>query len=487
MLGKLFRNSLKFLLLAALVWLVVIVWWQVTYRMPNGTDIFLYLVLLPIAIAVTFWLLKKAFQAFKNRQLPLAVPAAAIGGADGAKATDAKTAELERSFSLRLLAASCKTTCGNSTSELVSALAESKRPQLDAELKDNNGFPVFTGRVADIDTEVVRGELEPLIKADQPALDQWPDASLRALSLLSDVLDELLDQASSHPRATPAEPEKVGQATNLVSLRVVALVPDAWPAPLRLVITAWLKSKIESTATWPANRLTIILLPLRQAGEVVVLLDQLNLSINREQRKELALVMACESHISEASIEGFETRKQLFSGEEKNGLLPGEAACGLLLSSALVAADLEQEKPVEMRRVSAAKRDKSVDAAGRVSSALVTQLVEYALEAAQETQDKVCALVSDTDHRSSRAAELGAMVTTKFEALDVAADCPQVATASGHIGAVSVLAGIAVAGEIAVERSGCVLFVSADDAFDRAALVLKPVTQAETPATPTAA
>ncbi|MEY4729328.1 MAG: hypothetical protein RL020_486 [Pseudomonadota bacterium] len=484
MLGKLFRLSLKFMLLVALVWLVVIVWWQVTYRMPNGTDIFLYLVMLPVALAVTFWLIKKSFQAFKNHKQNLTIPAAALGGA--AAVADTKTAELERSFSLRLLASSCKTTCGDSTADLAAAATENKRPQLDAELKDNNGFPVFAGRVNDLDVETVRAELEPHIKAEQTPLDQWPAQSLRALSLLSDVLDELLDEASSHPRAAPAEPEKVGQPADLVSLRVVALVPDAWPEPLRLVISAWLKGKIESTSTWPANRLNVNLIPLRQAGEVMVLLDQLNLSVNREQRKDLNIVIACESHISEASVEVFEAQKKLFSAAEKNGLLPGEAACGLLLASAAVAADLEQDKPVEMRRVSAAKRDKSVEAAGRVSSALVIQLVEYALEAAQDEQANVCAVVSDTDHRSSRATELGAMLTAKFEALDVAADCLQVSSASGYIGAVSVLTGLAVAGEIALERNGPVLFVSADDVFDRAALVVKPVIPVETPAAPVA-
>jgi hypothetical protein len=474
MLAKFFRGSLMFLLLAALVWAVVIVWWQVTYRMPSESDIVLYLLLLPVALGATFWAAKKAFIAFKNRSDKPA-PAAALGAADSAQPADAKTAELELGFSLRLLASSTKTTCGDSTADLTSALAEGKRPELDTELKDSEGYPVFAGRVADLDLETLRDELTPHIKAEQPAIDQWPTEILRALVLLSHVLDDLLDQAASHPRALAPEAEKSDKPADLVSLKVMALAPETWPAPLRAVIVAWLKSKIDANGIWPANRLTVSLLPLRQAGELVGLLDQLNLSVHREQRKDLTIVLACESHVAEARVEALESQKNLFSGAHKNGVVPGEAAAGLLLASAAVAADFEQDKPLQLHRVSAAKRDKSVEAPGRITSALLEQLVEYALGAAQEADDKVCAVVSDTDHRSSRSAELGAMVTAKFAALDMSADCMQAAMASGHIGAVSVLSGIAVAGDLAQERNQPVLFVSADDAFDRAALVLKPV------------
>ena len=134
------------------------------------------------------------------------------------------------------------------------------------------------------------------------------------------------------------------------------------------------------------------------------------------------------------------------------------------------------------------RRDKSVDAPGRVSSEMVSQAMTQALAAARLGADAVAALACDADQHSARGAELFGAALALLADLDSVEDMRLLGTVTGAVGAVSALLVVACAAERARAGEKPCLAATLGDAFARLALVAlpSPPPPADASATPAA-
>ena len=61
--ARVVKKGLLVLVLFAVVWLAVIIWWQESRTLPTGVDIGLYLFALPVAMLAALWLGARAVRA----------------------------------------------------------------------------------------------------------------------------------------------------------------------------------------------------------------------------------------------------------------------------------------------------------------------------------------------------------------------------------------------------------------------------------------
>jgi hypothetical protein len=477
--SRLLKSALWLALLLGVIWLIIIIWWQYTHRIPTATDIVLYMLGLPLALLLGYWALKNSFNAIK---LAAAIPPAAAQG----KTTHLPNASVnelsgkERGYSVQLLASSVLLPIGSNAAEAISAMQDGKRPDLDKELTDADGFPVFAGRIADIATEQFLEVFDPPPAIPEYPLDQWPITVIRGLLILHQVVEELSSKASEHSEAHPAP--ATGVSTNLkpksdvplLTLRISLILPESWQLEIRAWVASWFKVHFEVQKIWTAGPIIVNQISSHLPTTALTLIDQLNLSVNRDELRDLCIVASCDSSVSQEMTDAWSQDNRLFSSKQQNGLVPGEGAAGVLFTSKKSAAGFEIDKSVEIRRLASARRDKSIDANGKISTALLEQLAEQALIVGNVELGKVTAVVSDIDHRANRHHEITA-ITSKLEALDLSTDSLAVNMANGHVGIASGLICLALGHQLAQDKDNAVLLLSASDAHERAALVILPV------------
>ena len=133
--ARVLKKGLLILALFAAVWLAVIIWWQESRTLPTGVDIGLYLFALPLALLAALWL---GVRAVRAARAPKPEPAAE---------PQAQTPAAPHLAELRVVATAARAAAGVDAAAIGQAMAEQKRPELDAELKTPQGFPIFAGRV----------------------------------------------------------------------------------------------------------------------------------------------------------------------------------------------------------------------------------------------------------------------------------------------------------------------------------------------------
>jgi 3-oxoacyl-(acyl-carrier-protein) synthase len=233
---------------------------------------------------------------------------------------------------------------------------------------------------------------------------------------------------------------------------------------------------LEVNKVWSAGPIIVNQMSAQSNTAALTLVDQLSLSINREELRDLCIVASCDSYISQQTADVWSDESRLFSAKLQNGLVPSEGAAGVLFASKKSAAGFELDTPVEMRRLASARRDKSIDASGKISTALLEQLAEQALLVGGVEPAKVSALISDIDQRANRLQEITA-VARKLEAIESSTDSIALNAACGHVGIASSLVCLALSHQLAQDKNNAVLLLCASDAHDRAALALLPVSE----------
>ncbi|HEY4317360.1 MAG TPA: hypothetical protein VGN04_07145 [Herbaspirillum sp.] len=489
-------------LVFAAVWLMMWIYWTSSNRMPTLTGIILYLLVLPIIFLLAIWLIRKG----RN---------AATAAAAAAKAAAAKSVEpppsmapdaAERGWTLALLANAVRTPHANSAADLFALLAaRDARLALDAELTDGDGFPILSGRIAALDAGLLAqtdAALADRAKAGNlPALS-WDAEQLRALTFAADIVRQLSTALMAHPlldeyhRAAP----HLRQSIALPVLQTAIMLPPHWPQENREHAAGWLMH-LASENGWPAEKIRLYPLPSPSdhAGDAadtagsaasaapLVLIDRLNADIHRQQLPGLALLLACESFISEKIVAEWESAGGLLKGKVNSGRTPGEGAAGFILADRTQAAllDADADTAASLHRVAAGRRDKSADAAGRIGSELLSTLAAQAIAAADTAPDAISLLIADSDHRGSRTAELMSLGYAVLPEIDLGSQCVKVAADCGSAGAVSTLTALALAHQQAGATGLPVLCVSNNDSFERAAIVVGafvPEAAAATPA-----
>ena len=452
-------------------WIGAIWYWRANNRMPATDDLVVFLLVLPLALLLLVWIGKKVHTRMGA--------AAAASAAAPVAAAEVAAAPAPAAPSLTIVAAALRAPHGESADELHAVLAEgSARPALDDQLYDDHGFPVMTARVADNDPAALREELEPWLTARGVDGSSFSDEQWRALNAGSAVLAELAAWLGMHPQ--------VAEHTARIDLRAPTALPllhllpvwaADWSTETRALADEWLRHLLVQ-AGWPQDRLAPT--ATQANAHVNGLLNTLLAHAATDPTAPvLALILACDSRLSEGAIDALSGAGRLFTARNAQGEVPGEGAAGLLIADAAQAALLAPgEDAVLLRGAASAELPGSADVAKRVDGSVLRRTTEALLKHTQVAAADVAALTADTDHRTGRVLEVMDLVSEQFKELDPAADLASVGAACGSCGAVTYLTALALARQAALQRSAPVLCIGNLDPYRRDVALVAPAAQA---------
>ena len=468
------RTWLKNVLLAAAVfalcWGGALWYWRSTNTMPGSADVVLYLVLLPVVVLFLLWFAKKLVV------LASAAPLAAAATADAAPAAAAVAAAPV----LHLMAGALRLPHGQSAQELRDAIgANEARPALDAELKDDYGFPVMSARIDGLDAEATREAMAAWLATQGLPDPSFNDEQWRALALGADVAVELAQAAGAH-RHLDGHAEAAGV---LPTLQLLPLLPAGWDLGQRLAAGRWLLHLVQLQG-WPAERLALSAAAERGIADPLALMSQLAQQGVREAVPCVAIVLACASHLGEDTIDAWSAQGLLFTARNQRGQIPGEGAAGLLLADAAQAVLFDADPAPQLHAAQQGAHAASTDGPGQVDPGVLARLGKGALDGAASRADDVQLVVGDADHRGSRVGELLSAASAAAPQLDGATQVIGVAASCGRAGAVGALAALVLARQETLDHGSHVLYLSNQDPFLRSAAIVRPapVPSAATPA-----
>lgn len=465
MFARVFKMSLWIIVAVVLIWAVVIVYWQMSNRLVTPQDVGLYMVLLPLTVIGVYFIVRAV--AGRRSAAPEATPST-TATTDTTHREDAH----ERAFQLAMPGVFVNSPAGAAATDLATTLVEGQSAvKPDTVLKGSDGFGILAGRVSELDMQNTLTALAALSARPEFAEARPSEAFQRALALLESPLNEavmLLEELHMAWLPPPPGPDTPGHAT--ARLRVLLFTPPEWPLLWRQLGVAWVREHLADSG-WPAETWSIY-----NDTEVTRLgmLDQLNRDLNRESLDDLVLVLACDSYLTEAQIEHWDTHGMLYSQKHKQGMMPGEAAAALVFTRTATMTRLAPERSAPaLSRLSLGRRAKSADERGEINAEVITELARHSLDNAKVSAEHVAALVCD-DHRTSRTLETAGLVQAMLPTLNAVEDCARVDSACGFTGTAASIVALAVAHARASELKKPVLVTWVQDAIERGAAVISP-------------
>ncbi|MDB5790013.1 MAG: hypothetical protein JWQ80_37 [Massilia sp.] len=469
--GRPLPGWLKTGLLAALVfalcWGGAIAWWQSANSEPGAGDLLLMLLALPCGLLLVFKLGKK----FVLPRPAAPAAAAAIQPAPGGASPAASTPPLA------ILAAALRSPHGASAEELAAAIAEGKaRADLDPELVDDDGFPITSARSMDAVDEALQEEVSDWLELNGMAAPGFSDAQWRALILGTLVARDLAAHAVSE--LIPAD----GAAPRM---QLIPVLPTGWTDEQRHAVGMWFRHAVAQFG-WPAANIVPVDLPAapgRTPGSAILgLVNQFALDSRAGDWRLAALVIACDSHIGQETVDQWAANASLFTPTRPQGLIPGEGAAGLLLTSLHGARLIDGAVFAQLHPMLEARRDASLDEVRRADTKLIAELSERVARAAGLELSEVAAIAADTDHRAKRGLELMGLASSALPQLDGTLDVARVGVALGACGAVPFVTVLALARHHALDSNAPALFISNEDPLACCAALVCPPTVAPAPA-----
>lgn len=197
------------------------------------------------------------------------------------------------------------------------------------------------------------------------------------------------------------------------------------------------------------------------------------LLVSLAQAPGLTLLVACESHIGDASVRAWSDQGLLFTGRTPRGQVPGEGAAGLLLADAAQAAQLDQASIAAMHGAVDGRRPQSADAPGTINTELLSGLAKHVVRESELEADAVTALCADADLRPNRIGELMGTASLVLPQLDLSTQMMSVGACCGSAGAVGPVAALALARHEALENGGEVMCMINSDSHYRCALLVR--------------
>ncbi|MEO5659855.1 MAG: hypothetical protein ABIQ90_08675 [Polaromonas sp.] len=461
------------------VWLAVVIYWQSTSRLPSEADLVLYFGVLPLALVAGGWGIYKL--ATRPKSVATAPDGALKDDAQQQSDQAAKDVEHERAWTLHIIASSLHTAAGNSSAEVLGKLKDGDiEPELDPELKTPEGFSVFSARIQDLDDADTQEFFAQWQNTTAHAALAWSQSQYRALHLASLSVHELAALASEHPDVQLylrlAEAGRPGKEDAVLLLRMIFLWPNHWSDRHQSMASDWMKS-LAAQHGWPEPRI-VTQEATSEHANALSLLDYINVSTHKAQLPTVGILVACDSGIEQAYVDELAANNNLFGGRNTQGIKPGEVSAGLLFADAGQSQLLGEGPFSSLHRASWANRDKSADDKGRVTTDLLTRLVELALETSKVQIADIQLVSSDNDHKPSRESELAEMLSMTFPELDPAKDAVKVPQACGsthHSSAT--IAALCVAHQYVIDEQLPVMCTSLHGPLLRAAVVLTVPTE----------
>lgn len=460
-------------LVTLLIWFGVIVYWQETVRLVTAEDIGIYLVGLPLLVVGGGLVARAAYRHAKDKTTTSASPGATANVA--APAGD----ERERGLTLAVLAVGLASAAGNGATDAFLRLkARDLQPCPDGEIRNRDGFPVFTCRVEALD-------IQPAKAVTETAGVAAPDSVLRGLALLEQALSPVVEKLASLVPPKAGGKREAVDSPALPKVSVSLIMPTGWAEPFRSLAAKQLAVHLEE-AGWPSESVTLTAVSGDEGTAPLRLLDAFCLDAGRHERTDYKLVVACESALDEDVVAEFDTRGVLFSPTRPQGVIPGEAAVALLVQRPLPQTAGDTPPMAVMHRGAFAVRDKSADAAGRISHVLLAETAQGGIGASQVPAADVACVVSDIDHRGSRSGECASAINEVLPDIDPVQSFFGAGQALGSLGTTGPLFALGLAVGAVQEERKAVLMLSAAHPTERAALLLKPHVEPAANAAPAA-
>jgi hypothetical protein len=490
---------------SCLAWISVLWHWRSSAHSPNESDLLAYLVLLPLAAFGLVLLLHWGWRAAAERRAAAAAAAAPGAGATSAAKSAQAPPPPPPAPPLQLLRAELLCACAEDVNGLLGAAQAGKPlPGLDDELRHDDGLPVMSVRIAQLPLEDTQAQVQALTSqksgqpepgesvqpdgpeaaaaqagvAAAPAVPDGPELPahvLRALAALAAPLAKALHGLQPWwPLFEPGtQPER--------GVDLLLAWPAAWTGAERAVADAWARAQLAAAPLGPIDPARCRVDSLAAGGIELWVEAQRRLREQaRDGRQRALLVASAHSDLSDAAIAALAHERRLFSpASHPKGLMPAEAAAALLLAPHdWPAAPDGPDAPVQLQPAVVLKRDKSIEAAGSVSSQTLVDALAGAIGLARLEPVAIAKLVCDADRHSQRGTELFGATLKVLPQLDAAEDLCLTAAVAGHgnAGALMVIAGAAA--RAAAENKPCLGLALGDTHWRLAVVAVPPPTPA---------
>jgi hypothetical protein len=479
-----FKWSLVSIALVAMIWLAVVIWWQTTQRVVTLQDTLVYLFAFPLAVLMFVGLLK--WWAFRRKHRK------ASGAPEASSIDDSSSAPREPTPKLPVLAAWAITSFAANSEEFLEVLKERRiRPLPDALLTDDQGFPLLTGRVPQLDTGAIQHQLLHIVSErkidDVPDPDNRREAFLRTLGLLRNLLDQVMDDLPLMlDLTTGPHPSQEADALTLrgnspssstadehLRLKIKLLIPAHFRSLEQQLALAYL---LQRTADIPASKdhVQVDVVPTKDDATVLALMDQFSADAGRDRHAQALLLLACDSALCDTVAQDWQADGRLFSPRCPNGLMMGEAAFGVLCANEKAVESTANAPACRLTRVSHALRDTSADTQGKPSYASLADAIKNTLLAANLSAEAIGSVACDADHRTNRTLECMGAMMDQTPHLDAVQNRLAAGEACGHIGAASVAGALVAAVMQSKSSQHPVLLFNVSHTTDRAAAILIP-------------
>ncbi len=459
----------------ATVWLATIFYWRSSHRIPTTTDVALYFAFIPAALLLAFWLGHTAWKRSGEKAKENSESSTALVAASPSTGI---SAESERLLSIAILAAAVRSAHGKSADELNTVLkADNDLFELDTELTDEEGYPILTARITELDEDDGEDKLNDWLQANHKTDVSWSPEATRALLMGAELVSELAQTAVKHPQLAEylSAAENKRKAIPLAALQLVTLFPKDWQEAHRTVALDWYTHLIVE-AGWPIEK---ILTPIQSHYHLthgITAIDQLMLSAYRTSLPCYSLLVACESYIGESSVEDWAGIEKSYFGKSKIGLIPSEGAAGLLLADEQNLKLFEHVQASKLYRPTQTKLSDTVITTETERQRLLSELLQSALEVSKVQAAHITLVTTDTDVQASKQSELLSVGFDVLPHLDSNEQFLNVSSSLGMLGGVASVTALALAHHEASTKEGKVAFISNIDQLTRAASILTPYT-----------
>ncbi|USX08894.1 hypothetical protein [Paraburkholderia fungorum] len=435
------------------VWLVMALYWKATYHVPGVKELILNGIGLPLLLVAGVAGIRKGFAPADRPVSPPEPPSV-----DAPVKTASKDPSLM--WTMALLDASMRLPAGMNVEEVLALARDGKVVGLHPTLQRLDGAKVFAGSAASI----WRDDLDDGLLTFEVAAG-WNDEQRRAMLLAAETIDELMQRHAT----TPVTPSNDALDAAPPPFKLHLLLPERWRTDASTLAT-WLDLHLERGHWRPGVEPAKVVFAAHPV-EALAALDALNVELQQQRSPTRHIVLACDSSLSQQTVDALDGAGQLFAHNRPNGHVLGEGACALLLAQPVTAST---SQVAQVHRLVAATRPTPVDQPEQQQGDTVAQLLQKALGQSSNAELAMtgCALVSDADQRSSRRAEITDAAQQAWPDSDIRLRCRHLGLANGCSGAVLALGTIAVAGAHSVQAQQPTFAVSISDPLARGALLV---------------